>query len=74
MGNYFGVLGGQGYRVEGSLEGSGAGEGAFLGNGRHKKNSNDTWFSYYSLPCALDSCTSRGIFRIRGQNQNATLS
>lgn len=37
MGNYFGVLGGQGYRVEGSLEGSGAGEGAFLGNGRNKK-------------------------------------
>lgn len=73
MGDYFGVLGGQGYRIEGGFEGSGTGEGAFPGNGSKKKNSNDTWFSSYSLPRALDSCTSIGIFRIRGLNRNTIL-
>lgn len=73
MGDYFGVLGGQGYRIEGGLEGPGMGEGAFPGNGS-KKKSNDTWFSSYSLPRVLDSCTSIGIFCIRGLNRNIILS
>lgn len=73
MGNQFGVLGGQGNRIEGGLDGSGAGEGAFPDNGS-KKNSNDTWFSFHSLPRALNSCTSTGVLHIHGLNQNVILS
>lgn len=39
-----------------------------------EKISNDIWFSSYSPPRPLVSCSLLGIFRIRGLNQNIILS